>query len=88
MSNQPCLAFQAKKSLPVKEAFLIRKSKVDHADDLLTQECPGVGEDEQYKEKAEDERVLNGLRVSPHIYMLKSDLDIFVEALRQVVKHS
>ncbi len=31
-------------------------------------------------------RHVAGLRVSPHIYMLKSELDIFVEALRQVVK--
>lgn len=29
---------------------------------------------------------VTGIRVSPHIYMLKSDLDIFVEALKQVVK--
>ena len=29
---------------------------------------------------------VTGMRVSPHIYMLKSDLDIFVEALKQVVK--
>jgi selenocysteine lyase/cysteine desulfurase len=26
-----------------------------------------------------------GLRVSPHLYMLKSDLDVFVDALKQVV---
>ncbi len=31
-------------------------------------------------------REVAGLRVSPHLYMLKSDLDIFVDALRQVVK--
>ncbi|PVE23465.1 aminotransferase [Microvirga sp. KLBC 81] len=30
-------------------------------------------------------RYLHGLRVSPHIYMLKGDLDIFVAALEQVV---
>jgi len=29
---------------------------------------------------------LDGIRVSPHIYMLKSELDVFVEALMQVVK--
>ncbi|SAL80014.1 aminotransferase, class V [Caballeronia telluris] len=29
---------------------------------------------------------LDGIRVSPHIYMQKSELDVFVEALRQVVK--
>jgi selenocysteine lyase/cysteine desulfurase len=31
-------------------------------------------------------RHIQGLRVSPHIYMLKSELDIFVAALKQVVE--
>jgi selenocysteine lyase/cysteine desulfurase len=30
-------------------------------------------------------RGVAGLRVSPHLYMLKSDLDVFVDALRQLV---
>jgi selenocysteine lyase/cysteine desulfurase len=29
-----------------------------------------------------------GLRVSPHIYMLKTDLDTFVAALRDVIEHA
>ncbi|MEM5430387.1 aminotransferase class V-fold PLP-dependent enzyme [Cupriavidus oxalaticus] len=33
-------------------------------------------------------RHVAGLRVSPHIYMLKRDLDVFVNALRQVVRQS
>lgn len=32
-------------------------------------------------------RHINGMRVSPHLYMLKSDLDLFVDALKQVVKN-
>lgn len=31
--------------------------------------------------------VVEGLRVSPHIYMLKCDPDLFVDALRQVTRH-
>ncbi|RZF23325.1 aminotransferase class V-fold PLP-dependent enzyme, partial [Paraburkholderia sp. UYCP14C] len=29
---------------------------------------------------------LEGLRVSPHIYMTEADLDVFVDALRAAVK--
>jgi selenocysteine lyase/cysteine desulfurase len=29
---------------------------------------------------------LEGLRVSPHLYMLKADLDTFVTALKEVVE--
>jgi selenocysteine lyase/cysteine desulfurase len=32
-------------------------------------------------------RNIAGLRVSPHIYMLKSDLDLFVDALRRAIRH-
>ncbi len=35
--------------------------------------------------KYREVRHINGMRVSPHLYMLKSDLDVFVDALRQVV---
>jgi selenocysteine lyase/cysteine desulfurase len=37
--------------------------------------------------KYREVRHLKGLRVSPHLYMLKSDLDMFVEVLKQVVGH-
>lgn len=36
--------------------------------------------------KYREVRHINGMRVSPHLYMLKNDLDFFVEALRQVVQ--
>jgi selenocysteine lyase/cysteine desulfurase len=31
---------------------------------------------------------VEGLRVSPHIYMLKTDLDTFAAALRDVIEHA
>jgi selenocysteine lyase/cysteine desulfurase len=36
--------------------------------------------------KYREVRHINGLRVSPHIYMLKSDLDFFVDTLKKIVK--
>ncbi len=36
--------------------------------------------------KYREARHINGLRVSPHIYMLKSDLDFFVDTLKKIVK--
>jgi selenocysteine lyase/cysteine desulfurase len=36
--------------------------------------------------KYRETRHINGLRVSPHIYMLKSDLDFFVDTLKKIVK--
>jgi selenocysteine lyase/cysteine desulfurase len=57
---------------------------IDHMDSrLLEQE---LREKHQVHVKYRKVEHIEGLRVSPHIYMLKSDLDTFVAALKEVVE--